>query len=177
MRYEGFNSPISEPVALSNLRHCSEQGICCHKFVFLFRSLQNQEEMEPFSCIASSIAFVESAVKGGLVIRKATSDYRYAQKDSQYLQRRRLHHAHNITGLDSLPQEIRNKLSASVQLAEDIEAAFLDDLTVVKRWDKLSWVARRKRKTEENIKKLQEMEGSSNLTIVIEAIKEVLVSY
>jgi hypothetical protein len=129
-----------------------------------------KEIMDPFSVTVSAVALAGSFGTTASVLKTLHSDYRDADKDSHHIQQQKKHLQLNQSLLDDLIPNASSPLHCLKSSLADIEAALPTQPCEGKKKDKLRWAAcGGKRKAQDKIGKLKEIESSTSISLLLTA--------
>jgi hypothetical protein len=135
-----------------------------------------KEIMDPFSVTVSAVALAGSFGTTASVLKTLHSDYRDADKDSHHIQQQKKHLQLNQSLLDGLIPNSPSPLHGLKSPLADIEAELPAQPCEGKKRNKLRWAARGgKRKAQDKIGKLKEIESSTSVTLLLTANDKLLV--
>jgi hypothetical protein len=144
---------------------------------FATQSLQScstKENMALFSVSVTALAGYVATTASGL--NTVHSDYRNADKDSRHIQLQKEHLQINQGMLNNLLPKTPSTLHAIKSSLSDIESALPAQPCTGRKREKLRWAAYGgKRKAQQEIGKLKEVETSTTVTLLLTANNKLLV--
>jgi hypothetical protein len=159
------------PQEKDKINVCAEK---CHRKGIpdriLSQNCTRKETMDPFSVTVSAVALAGSFGTTASVLKTLHSDYRDADKDSHHIQQQKKHLQLNQSLLDGLVPDATSPLHCLKSSLADIEAALPTQPCEGKKRDRLRWAAcGGKRKAQDKIGKLKEIESSTSISLLLTA--------
>jgi len=148
-------------------RKCHREGI---QDKIVAQNCSRKEIMDPFSVTVSAVALAGSFGAAASVLKTLHSDYRDADKDSHHIQQQKKHLQLNQSLLDGLIPNAASPLHCLKSSLADIEAVLPTQPCEDKKRDRLRWAAGGgKRKAQDQIGKLKEIESSTSISLLLTA--------
>lgn len=125
--------------------------------------------MEPFGAAAGGLALIGGVVKTASAVKTTCSDYQLAEKDGQHVQRQKELLRINQSLLESHQVQTPYHFDGINNAFKEVATALNSQPCLDKKKDKVVWVLGGKRKAQDNISKLKEIESSMGVTLQLKA--------
>src|SRR4030088_948717 len=123
--------------------------------------------MDPLSITVSAITLEDAGARIASTVKGFHADYRDAKKQVLHSQRRRDLLRTNQTQINQLPLQIKDTISPARLSINDIKAALSSTISSSRKRDRLTWALRGKDKVKEELSRLQDVESSTTLSLIL----------